>query len=229
MQVILGSLLAATAIPNVKLNNGVEMPMISLGTWQYSPSVAESTVALALKLGFNHIDTANDYRNQAGVGSALAKQGNRSSYFLTTKVPSQTFNANAYAATTKDLNDDLTKLGLDYVDLMLIHFPPHGNTRHCEAMQEQWRAMEDFYKQKKARAIGISNYCQSSINCIMKVANVTPAVNQVEYHIGMSPDPIGLKTFNDKHGIVTQSYSPLGDGTSEVRASCLRSTPALTL
>ena len=175
------SAVAAVAVPNVKLNNGVEMPMISLGTWQYNPDVAHDVVKLGLSLGFNHIDTANNYRNQEGVGKALAGI-NRTSYFLTTKVPSQTSAATAYAATTKDLNDDIEQLGLPFVDLMLVHFPPRGNTLHCGAMQEQWRAMEDFYKAKKARAIGVSNYCPSSFECIMKVANVTPAVNQVEYH-----------------------------------------------
>ena len=104
-----------SAIPNVILNNGVEMPMISLGTWQYSPSVAQSTVELGFKVGFNHIDTANDYRNQKGVGAALP--ANRTSYFLTTKVPSQTSASTAYQATTTDLNDDLSELGLTYVDL----------------------------------------------------------------------------------------------------------------
>lgn len=105
-------MLAMASVPTVKLNNGVEMPMISLGTWQYDPSTAERVVKLGLSLGFNHIDTANDYRNQRGVGAALPT--NRSSYFLTTKVPSQTYNA--YAATTKDLNDDIEQLGLDYVE-----------------------------------------------------------------------------------------------------------------
>lgn len=216
------SLTTLSAIPNVKLNNGVEMPMISLGTWQYSKPVAKSTVKLGISLGFNHIDTANDYRNQDAVGEALAGL-NRSSYFLTTKVPSQTGN-DAYAKTSADLADDLSLLKLDYVDLMLVHFPPHGNTQHCAAMQEQWRAMEDFYKAKKARAIGVSNYCPSSFECILKVANVTPAVNQVEYHIGMSKDPgasapgagDGIKSYCDKKGVMLQAYSPLGDGTSEL-------------
>ena len=84
-------------------------------------------------------------------------------------------------------------------------------------MQEQWRAMEDFYAKGKARAIGVSNYCQSSLECIGKVANVTPAVNQVAYHIGMGSDPGGIKSYCKAHGdIVLQAYSPLGDGTSEL-------------
>ena len=189
--------------------------MISLGTWQYSPSVAASTVTLGLKVGFNHIDTANDYRNQQGVGSAL-KGVPRSSYFLTTKVPSQSDESSAYAKTTKDLNDDISELGLPYVDLMLVHFPPRGNTKHCKAMQEQWRAMEDFYAQNKSRAIGVSNYCQSSFECIMKTAKVVPAVNQVEFHVGMGTDPEGLISYCKSKNVTIQAYSPLGDGTSEL-------------
>lgn len=206
---------AAISVPNVTLNNGVAMPMISLGTWQYSPQVAKSTVELGLKLGFNHIDTANDYRNQKGVGAALANFP-RSSFFVTTKVPSQNDASSAYDATTKDLHDDLSELGLAFVDLMLIHFPPRGNVARCAAMQEQWRAMEDFYNAGKARAIGVSNYCPSSFACIEKVANVTPAVNQVMYHIGMGPDPDGIRSYCASKGVVLQAYSPLGDGTSEL-------------
>jgi len=204
----------------VKLNNGVAMPLISLGTWQYSPAVAESTVRLGLSLGYNHIDAALDYKNQRSVGKALAEH-DRASYFLTTKVPSRTSASSAFADTSKDLAADLEQLGLSYVDLMLVHFPPVGNTLHCAAMQEQWRALETFYRAKKARAIGVSNYCQSSLRCIARAANVTPAVNQIKYHIGMGPDPIGLRSYGDRLGIVTQAYSPLGDGTGELISGAL--------
>ena len=209
-------LVPLAAIPNITLNNGVHLPMISLGTWEYSTSVAQSTVALGLKLGYNHIDTANDYNNQKGVGAALAVHP-RGAYFLTTKVPPQSGSAaSAYSKTMSDLNDDLSELGLSHVDLMLLHYPPRGNTFHCSAMQEQWRAMEDFYKAGKARAIGVSNYCQSSFECILKTATVTPAVNQVQYHIGMGPDPGGIASYCKAKGIVLQAYSPLGDGTTEL-------------
>ena len=134
------------------------MPMISLGTWQYNSSLAESVVNEGLSLGFTHIDTANDYHNQDGVGRALAKR-DRSSFFLTTKVPPQATALTAYAGTTKDLHANLEALGLDQVDLVLLHYPPM--TQGCPAMREAWRAMEAFYSAKKARAIGVSNYCQS--------------------------------------------------------------------
>lgn len=203
----------SATIPTIKLNNGVEMPMISIGTWQYNSSTAEATVKLALKVGFNHIDTANDYGNQDGVGRAL--QGvDRASYFLTTKVPP----ANG-ATTTKNLQDDLDQLGLAYVDLMLVHFPPFLN--NCKTMQDQWKAMEAFYNAGKAKAIGVSNYCVSSLKCIAEVATVTPAVNQISFHVGMGTDPAGLKSYCDSKGIRAQAYSPLGDGTSELITGAL--------
>merc|ERR1712217_961414 len=97
------------------------------------------------------------------------------------------------------------------VDLMLLHFPPIVNLpfTRCDTMQEQWRALEDFYKAGKARAIGVSNYCQADLECILKTAKVTPAVNQVQYHIGMGADPRGLRSYLDGKGIVMQAYSPL--------------------
>jgi len=205
----------ATSVPNIKLNTGAEMPMISLGTWQYNDATAEAAVKLALQTGFNHIDTAAGYHNQQGVGKAL-KGVDRSSYFLTTKVPDGN-----YAATKKAMQTDLDQLGLDYVDLMLVHFPPRGNS--CKAMQDQWRALEEFYKAGKAKAVGVSNYCISSLKCIAETATVTPAVNQVQFHVGMGKDPAGLKSYSDSKGIVTQAYSPLGDGSSELITGALLS------
>lgn len=198
----------AVAVPTIKLNNGVEMPMISAGTWQYNSTTAEAVVKLSLKVGFTHIDTANDYGNQDGVGRAL-KGVDRSSYFLTTKVPPSTG-----AKTTTNLEADLTLLGLDHVDLVLVHYPPMFS--NCNQMQEQWAAVEAFYKAGKAKAIGVSNYCVSSLKCLEKTWTVTPAVNQIQFHVGMGNDPTGLKSYCDSKGIRAQAYSPLGDGTSEL-------------
>jgi 2,5-diketo-D-gluconate reductase A len=196
------------SIPTHKLNNGVDMPMMSIGTWQYDSATAEQVVKDALSVGFNHIDTANNYNNQKGVGAAL-KGVNRESYFLTTKIPS-----GSGSQTRSYLEQDLSELGLEYVDLMLVHYPPRGNS--CSSMQDQWAAMEDFYKAGKAKAIGVSNYCPSSIECIMQTATVTPAVNQVQYHVGMGVDPIKVKSTSEKYGIHLQAYSPLGNGKSDL-------------
>merc|ERR1719215_1985435 len=182
--------------------------MMSIGTWQYDPSTAEQVVKDALSVGFNHIDTANNYKNQKGVGAAL-KGVDRDSYLLTTKIPDGT------ASQTKQyLDQDLSELGLEYVDLMLVHYPPCGNS--CSAMQAQWAAMEEFYNAGKAKAIGVSNYCPSSLECIKETMTVTPAVNQVKFHVGMGTDPIGLKSYCDAAGIHLQAYSPLGNGGSEL-------------
>lgn len=201
---------ALADIPVYMLNNGVGMPMVSIGTWQYNVSTAKQVVQTAMQVGFNHIDTANDYNNQKGVGAALDGV-DRSSYFLTTKVPP----GNA-KATAKALQDNLDQLGLDYVDLVLVHYEPMFPFGKCKSMQEQWSAMEEFYKAGHAKAIGVSNYCPSSLDCIAKTATVTPAVNQVKFHVGMGTDPIGLKSYCDAHNIHVQAYSPLGDGSSEL-------------
>merc|ERR1712099_81997 len=116
----------------------------------------------------------------------------------------------------KNLQDNLDQLGLDFVDLVLLHYPPMNPFGKCKTMQEQWKAMEDFYKAGKAKAIGVSNYCPSSIECIMKTATVTPAVNQVQYHVGMGVDPIGVKSASEKYGIHLQAYSPLGNDESDL-------------
>ena len=202
-------------VPTVQLNNGVVMPMISLGTWDFNGESARDAVRLALKVGFSHIDTAWKYGNQAFVGAALDGV-ERETYFLTTKVyPSTRLLPAVYNATMHLLHDDLRQLNKSYVDLVLQHWPPIENTKRCDVMQEEWRAFEDFYKAGNARAIGVSNYCPSSISCIRKKATVLPAVNQVAYHVGMGTGGSieTLRTYCDNLGIVVQAYSPLGGWT----------------
>jgi diketogulonate reductase-like aldo/keto reductase len=219
MHYLLVPLLAVSqaGVPAIKLNNGVVMPMVSIGTWQYNSSTAQQVVSEALRLGYNHVDTANDYNNQDGVGKALASFP-RSSYFLTTKVPGveAPHTGDAYNRTKASLAQNLQLLGLSQVDLVLVHFPPVGNTLWCSSMQETWRAMEEFYNAGLARAIGVSNYCESSFDCILKTATVVPAVNQVGYHVGMGLDPIGIRSYCNAKGVVVQAYSPLGDDTAEL-------------
>lgn len=205
---------ASAAVPTVKLNNGIEMPMISIGTYEYNASTAEQVVSAALEAGFNHIDTAMDYGNQKGVSAAL-KGRDRSSYFITTKTASWRGSAKD---TNKTLYDDLAQLGLEYGDLALIHYPPviPAYPGRCQQMQNQWKVMEEFYNAGKAKAIGVSNYCPSSLECLAKTMTVTPQVVQDEYHVGMGADPIGLKSYCEAHNIHLQAYSPLGDGGTEL-------------
>lgn len=145
--------------------------------------------------------------NQAGVGRAL-KTVPRSSYFLTTKVEPATDLASAYNFTAGRLAEDLSLLAMDSVDLMLLHNVVPG-ADSCAIQQEQWRALEDFHRAGKARAIGVSNYCAPSLACLLKVATFPPAVNQVQYHIGMGRDPSGLMSFCKANGIVLEAYGPL--------------------
>ena len=195
--------------------------MVSLGTWQLNSSIATAVVKLGLESGFTHIDTAWTYYNQDGVGAAL-KGVPRESYFLTTKVPDCGRLGGCpdkYKNTSDALAYDLATLGVDYIDLVLVHWPPqtnNGSALDCKAVQDDWRAMEDFYAAGKAKAIGVSNFCPTALQCLMRTAKVTPAVNQVMYHIGMGPDPGGIKTYCDSLGIRLQAYSPLGDGTMEL-------------
>merc|ERR1712232_1215621 len=113
---------------------------------------------------------------------------------------------------------DLKLLNVSYVDLMLIHAPDgdlqckESAEQCCNYTQQQWKALEEFHNEGKAKAIGVSNYCVSSFQCIKKTAKITPAVNQVKFHVGMGPDPLGIMSYGRENGIITQAYSPLGDG-----------------
>ena len=207
--------------PCVKLSNGVMMPTIAAGTWQYNSSSAEASVTAALSVGFAHIDTARDYSNQDGVAKALAGSS-RDAYFLTTKIPGCGMQGispfNCAGDTDKAFDDNLKQLGVDYVDLMLIHFPPLGGcgALTCGGIQKQWAVFEQKYKEGKARAIGVSNFCVSCFECLAKTQTVTPMVNQIQFHIGMGADPEGLISYCRNRTIVPQAYSPLGTGSSEL-------------
>jgi len=142
---LLAPVVTAVNIPNVTLNNGVQLPMISFGTWRYDSATAEASVKLALQSGFNHIDTASNYNNQDGVGRAL--QGfNRSTFFLTTKVPAASTSSDAYEVTTKALEEDLRLLQLHQVDLMLIHWPAIAKLHKSNGVQ--WKISMLPVKQK---------------------------------------------------------------------------------
>jgi len=208
-------LLAVSAqcrIPTKRIAHGVNIPMIGLGTWQYNASRTEAAVTKALELGYTAFDTAHDYSNQVGVGAALKKSGKpRDSYFLTTKLEGGL----SYTDTISRHKTNLQELGLDYVDLLLIHFPTTmappivGNTT---TRQAQWKAMEQLHKAGLARAIGVSHFCQKQMQDILDIAKVKPAINQVEFHIGMGSaagNATDDRSFMEQHGVTFQSFSPL--------------------
>jgi diketogulonate reductase-like aldo/keto reductase len=220
----LARLIAAGSIPTVEIAPGVNLPMAGLGTWLYNDTRAEKASLLALQLGYTHIDTANDYGNAAGIGRAIKASGRaRDSYFITSKVPGGLSATNTTAA--HDLT--LSQLGLDHVDLLLIHFPTTMSAKPVgsKAMrQEQWRAMESIFRAGKARAIGVSHFCERHLQDVLEIATIKPAVNQVQYHVGMGPsgpNANDFKAFDEKEGVLFQSFSPLcgpcmvGNSTTE--------------
>jgi len=183
------------------------MPLVGIGTWTANDTVAESSVKMAFDMGYRHVDTAFVYENQDGVGRALKASGvARNEYFVTSKVPP----GNA-TATAQNLAKCLNDLGLDYVDLMLIHYND-PNISNPTQRKEQWLEMEKWAKAGKARAIGVSHYCKHHIEDILSVATLPIAVNQVQYHVGMgSAGDMATddKAFVESKGILYQSFSPL--------------------
>eukprot|EP00756_Hemistasia_phaeocysticola_P023729 Hpha_TRINITY_DN15912_c0_g1::TRINITY_DN15912_c0_g1_i1::g.70852::m.70852 len=226
---LLSSLCGAYAfsIPTVALNNGVQFPLVSLGTGGYNNSVARDAFSIAVGLNWTSVDTALDYGNQKGLAEVIAGVA-REDLFVLSKVPGcgappilpQT-EEGCYLTTKAALRTDLLELKIDRVDVMLLHFPPMGNVsgcstpQACRLIQAQWRAMEEFYAQGGARAIGVSNYCESCFECLNETATVVPALNQVQYHAGMGPGPTkSLLEYCARRGIVVQAYAPLGGSSS---------------
>lgn len=190
----------------VMLNNGIEMPMIGFGVYQVSDADTEKAVVDALNAGYRLLDTAAVYGNEAGVGRAIRTSGiPREEIFVTTKLWIQ--RANGYENTKKALQDSLDRLGLDYVDLYLMH-QPFGE------VHEQWRAMEDLYKAGKARAIGVSNFHMDRIMDLITCREIVPAVNQIETHPFYQRE--AEVAFHKELGIVQQAWGPLAEGKFEI-------------
>ena len=193
------------------LSNGVGIPCIGFGTWQTPDGdVAVRSVAAAIEAGYRHIDTAQAYGNEESVGKGIRESGiDRKDLFVTTKL----WNSNhSYKLTMRTFEESMNKLGLDYLDLFLIHWPnPIAFRDHWqEANAESWKAMEELYEAGKIRAIGVSNFRPHHIEEILKTAKVAPMVNQIRLCPGDTQD----KTVDwcREHGMVLEAYSPLGIG-----------------
>lgn len=187
----------------VALNNGVKMPWLGLGVWQSAPGrETEQAVRWALEIGYRHVDTAALYENEADVGKAVRASGvARESVFITTKVwnPDQ-----GYARTLKAFDASRRKLGVDVVDLYLIHWPIKG------MFPDTWKALEKLYADGKVRAIGVSNFLIHHMDALLKGCSVTPAVNQVEFHpLLVQKD---LLDYNAARGIRHEAWAPLTRG-----------------
>lgn len=192
-------------VPTLTLNNGVQIPQFGYGTWQVPPETAQDRVAEALDIGYRHIDTAQMYGNEAGVGAAVAASGlARDEVFVTTKLNN---NRHDPAVVAQSLDESLEKLQLDQVDLFLIHWPlPTIDIDFVDT----WRAMEEVYAAGKARAIGVSNFQPSHLRRLVQETTVVPAVNQVEIHPYFAQDE--LRAVNAERGIATEAWSPLAQG-----------------
>eukprot|EP01062_Namystynia_karyoxenos_P012484 TRINITY_DN1448_c0_g1_i1.p1 TRINITY_DN1448_c0_g1~~TRINITY_DN1448_c0_g1_i1.p1 ORF type:complete len:355 (+),score=123.55 TRINITY_DN1448_c0_g1_i1:80-1066(+) len=195
--------------------NPVDLPMVGIGTWLYNDTKVYETVKTAFtlpKTPYRHVDCAYNYGNQAGVGRALKDAAvERGSYFVTSKVEGGL----TPERTLEEAADDLSQLGLDYIDLLLVHYPCSlpGNNGSREMRQAQWKAMEQLYNQGKARAIGVSHFCERHMQDIYDIATVKPAVNQVQFHVGMGQAPVNAtdltRQYCNEHGLLYQSFSPL--------------------
>lgn len=194
------------------LANGVKIPKIGLGTWFIPDNEAAEAVCNAVKIGYRHIDTAQAYENERGIGKGVRECGiNRQELFITTKLAAE---LKSYDEAAQAIKGSLEKMELDYIDLMLIHSPqPWTDFRggdYAEGNQEAWRALEDAYKSGKLRAIGISSFKQHDIENILSTCTIKPMVNQLLAHIGNTP--ANLIEYCHRNEILVEAYSPVAHG-----------------
>ena len=192
------------------LSNGVAIPWVGFGTWQTPDGqVAADSVKAALAAGYRHIDTASIYKNETGVGQGIRESGvPREEIFVTTKIWN---NKRGYDKTRESVEKSLERLGLDYLDMVLIHWPaaPHRVENWEELNQSTWQALTDLYKEGKIRAIGVSNFKPHHLKALLE-AEVKPMVNQIELHPGMTQQE--TVDLCKEHGILLEAWSPLGCG-----------------
>ncbi|MFC9693462.1 aldo/keto reductase [Kribbella sp. NPDC056951] len=212
-------------IPTVKLNNGVEMPQLGYGVFQVPNDETTAAVTAALEAGYRSIDTATAYQNEAGVGKALVASGiDRDELFITTKL----WNADqGYDKALTAFDQSLGLLGLDYLDLYLIHWPAPD----LDLYVDTWRALSKLLADGRVRAIGVSNFQPHHLDRLNELAGITPAVNQVELHPFLQQDEV--RAYGADFGIRTEAWSPLAKGGSlltdpviEALASKHERTPA---
>ncbi|MGH1883202.1 aldo/keto reductase [Enterococcus avium] len=199
---------------NFELNNGVKIPALGLGTWLLNDEQTEQAVIDAISLGYRHIDTAQAYGNEKGVGEGVRKSGvDRQELFITTKVAAE---EKTYEGAAASIDESLRKTGLDYFDLMIIHSPQpwkevnQSDDRYFEGNIQAWKALEAAYKAGKVRAIGVSNFLREDLENLLENTEIKPMVNQVLCHIGNTP--LELIEFCQSKEIQVEAYSPIGHG-----------------
>lgn len=191
-------------VPPIILNNGVEMPQLGYGVWQVPDDEAERAVATALEAGYRSIDTAAIYGNEEGTGKAVAGSGiARKDLFVTTKL----WNSDqGYDATMRAFDTSLEKLGLEYIDLYLIHWPLPSRGKYIDT----FKAFEKIYADGRAKAIGVSNFYPEHLEKLIDATSVIPAVNQIELHPHLQQH--AAREYHAEQGIATEAWSPLGQG-----------------
>lgn len=203
-----------TSIPTHTLHDGTTLPALGLGTWPMDDAEAERAVGTALSMGYRLIDTAAKYRNETGVGRAVAAAGvPREEIVLTTKLPGR---HHGYAETLASFEESRKRLGLEYVDLYLIHWPLPRVDKYVDS----WKAMIKLREEGLVRSIGVSNFMPAHIERLEKETGVLPSVNQIELHPLFPQEE--LRAYHADKGVLTESWSPLG------RMAPLRDDPAVT-
>lgn len=193
---------AMTLAPLIPLNDGNSIPQMGLGTWPLDDDQVAAAVVEAVEAGYRHIDTAVKYGNERGVGNGIRASGlDRSELFITTKLDGE---FQGHDRAVSGLEDSLKRLGLEYVDLLLIHWPLPGRDQYIST----WQTFERLQAEGKARSIGVSNFKPSHLERLMAETDVVPAVNQVQLSPAITRT--AEREFHARHGIVTESYSPLG-------------------
>ncbi|MEV1067235.1 aldo/keto reductase [Streptomyces sp. NPDC050263] len=193
-------------IPQHTLNDGTRLPALGLGTWPMDDAEAEQAVAEALGLGYRLVDTATNYRNETGVGLGVARGGvAREELVVTTKLPGR---HHGYEETLTSFEESRRRLGLEYVDLYLIHWP----LPRVDKFVDSWRAMIKLREEGLVRSIGVSNFTAGHIERLEKETGVLPSVNQIELHPLFPQDE--LRAFHEAKGVRTESWSPLGRGSA---------------
>ena len=196
-----------------ELCNGLKIPKVGLGTWLIDNDKVEEVVECALEAGYRHIDTAQAYGNEEGVGKAIRKSNiARQDLFITSKIAAE---AKTYQEAYDSINETLNKMGLDYLDLMIIHSPQpwqefRDDNRYFKENKEVWKALETAYQEGKVKAIGVSNFLKDDLENILTSCQIKPMVNQILTHI--SNTKTELIKFCKENDILVEAYSPIAHG-----------------
>jgi 2,5-diketo-D-gluconate reductase A len=196
----------ASAVPDIALNDGRTIPQLGFGVFQVPPDETQAAVETAIEIGYRHIDTAEMYHNEAGVGAAIKASGlGREEFFVTSKLN----NGDHLPDDARRAFDaTLEALGTDYVDLFLIHWPLPG--RYDGDFVQTWRTLEEFYREGRARSIGVSNFTPHHLGRLRAESTVRPAVNQIEIHPYLTNEE--LRAYNRDNEIANEAYSPIAQG-----------------